>query len=72
MVLNGKQMYSLDRTAFKAQKKADQPDSESEYKTMTWQERVKIVMYLNSIAFKIANNYSPTMDKNLFSKRTRK
>jgi hypothetical protein len=43
--------YRLDRTAFKAQTAEEASDHASYYKTLTWQERIKIANHLNSIAY---------------------
>lgn len=66
-------MYKLDRTAFKAQtsEQASKADSIF-YKSLTWQERLKIANYLNSIAYNYPENTPPKMDKTVFSVRSRK
>jgi hypothetical protein len=52
-------MFKLDRTAFKAHTttKASKMHAEH-YKKLTWQERLRIANYLNSIAFNFPVNFS--------------
>lgn len=66
-------MYKLDRTAFKAQT-ADQASKADSlyYKSLAWQERLKIANYLNSMAYNYPENTPPKMDKTVFSVRSRK
>jgi hypothetical protein len=60
-------MYRLYRTAFKAQ-----TASQAEYyKTLTWQERLKIANYLNSIAYNYPENSPPKLDRTKFSATSR-
>jgi hypothetical protein len=64
--------YRLDRTAFKAQTAKEATASHAAYyKTLTWQERLRIANYLNSIAYNYPEDQPPRMDKTVFSKRTR-
>jgi len=64
--------YRLDRTIFKAQTAEDASRSDADYyKTLTWQERVKIANYLNSIAYNYPENEPPRMDKTVFKIRSR-
>jgi outer membrane protease len=64
--------YRLDRTVFKVQtaESASQSDA-AYYKTLTWQERLKIANYLNSIAYNYPENTPPKMDKTVFKIRSR-
>ena len=65
--------YRLDRTAFKAQTAGEASESHvAYYKTLTWQERMRIANYLNSIAYNYPENDPPKMDKTVFSIRSRK
>ena len=64
--------YRLDRTAFKAHNAAKASDHASYYQTLTWQERIRIANYLNSIAYNYPENEPPKMDKTVFSMRGRK
>jgi hypothetical protein len=63
----------LDRTAFKAQTAADAVSSQAAYyKNLTWQERLRIANYLNSVAYNYPENEPPKMDKTAFKVRARK
>ncbi|HZY40062.1 MAG TPA: hypothetical protein VFE53_25595 [Mucilaginibacter sp.] len=65
--------YRLDRTAFKAQTAEEATKSQAEYyRSLTWQERLRIANYLNSIAYNYPENEPPRMDKTVFSMRSRK
>lgn len=64
-------MYKLDRSAFKAGKVEEGDNHASYYKTLSWQERFKIAMYLNSIAFKLVSDSNIKMDKTIFKIRER-
>ncbi|MGN7988987.1 hypothetical protein ACTJKC_16690 [Pedobacter sp. 22226] len=66
-------MYRLDRTAFSAQaaKEASKADR-IYYKNLSWQERLKIANYLNSVAYNYPENAPPRIDKSVFSVRSRK
>ncbi|RDC57133.1 hypothetical protein DU508_08050 [Pedobacter chinensis] len=65
-------MYRLDRTAFKAQTAEEASKSHAEfYKKLSWQERLKIANYLNSIAFNFPEDNPPKMDRTKFSVRAR-
>lgn len=65
-------MYRLDRTAFRAQTAEQATKSHAEfYKTLTWQERLKIANYLNSIAFNYPENNIPRLDRTKFSATSR-
>jgi hypothetical protein len=63
--------YRLDRTAFKAQTAEEASNHTQYYKQLTWQERLKIANYLNSIAFNFPENSPPRMDKTKFKARAR-
>jgi hypothetical protein len=65
--------YRLDRTAFKAQTAEEAAKSQAEcYRSLTWQERIRIANYLNSVAYNYPENEPPRMDKTVFSMRSRK
>jgi hypothetical protein len=64
--------YRLDRTAFKAQTAEEAADHATYYRNLTWQERLRIANYLNSIAYNYPENEPPKMDKTVFSMRGRK
>ncbi|MFM2358368.1 MAG: hypothetical protein RLY16_361 [Bacteroidota bacterium] len=62
--------FKLDRTAFKAQTVAEAANHSSYYKKKTWQERLAVTFYLNSIAYKFDTNEPPKMNRNLFSTKS--
>ena len=65
--------YRLDRTAFKVQTAEEATQSHAKYyKTLTWQERLRIANYLNSVAYNYPENEPPKMDKTFFTVRSRK
>jgi hypothetical protein len=59
-------LFRLDRSAFKAQTAASASDHAAYYKNLSWQERLRITAYLNSIAFNYAENNPPRIDKTKF------
>ena len=64
--------YRLDRKAFKAQTAEEASKSDAAYyKTLTWQERLHIANYLNSIAYNYPEDEPPRMDKTVFKIRSR-
>jgi hypothetical protein len=63
--------YPLDRTAFKAQTAEQAANHAAYYRTLTWQERLRIANYLNSIAYNYPENEPPRMDKTAFKIRHR-
>ncbi len=63
--------YRLDRTAFKAQTALEAANHAAYYKTLTWQERLRIANYLNSIAYNYPENEPPKMDRTAFKIRSR-
>ena len=63
--------YRLDRTAFKAGTAAQAADQAKWYKKLTWQERLRIANYLNSIAFDYPEDTPPRLDKTKFNARSR-
>ena len=64
--------YRLDRTAFKAQTAKEAANHAVYYKQLTWQERLKIANYLNSIAYNYPENNPPRLDRTIFKARSRK
>ena len=61
-------MFKLDRTAFKAHTSLAATKMHSpHYKTVTWQDRLKIANYLNSIAYNYPVDSPPKMDRTKFS-----
>jgi hypothetical protein len=63
--------FRLDRTAFKAQTSIEAAGHSQYYKDLTWQERLKIANYLNSIAYNYPENNPPKLDRTKFSARSR-
>lgn len=63
--------YKLDRGAFHARNASEQVNYGKEYKDSTWQERLRIHRYLNSIAYGYDIENPPRMDKTVFSVRSR-
>ena len=64
--------YGLDRTAFKMQTAEEASNHATYYKSLTWQERLRIANYLNSIAYNYPESEPPRTDKTAFSMRSRK
>jgi hypothetical protein len=64
--------YKLDRTAFEARSASEPVIYGKEHQKLTWQERIKIHRYLNSIAYGYDIDSPPRMDKTAFSVRSRK
>jgi hypothetical protein len=64
--------FKLNRNVFKAQSALQASDHSSFYVKLTWQERLKIASYLNSIAFNYSFEHPPKMDKSIFSARSSK
>jgi hypothetical protein len=63
--------FKLDRTVFRAQTLAEASDHKKYYQNLTWQERLAVTMYLNSIAFNFDLNKPPRMDRNAFSVKSK-
>ena len=65
-------VFRLDRKAFKAHTAQQASSSHaSYYKTLSWQERIRIANYLNSIAYNYPENNPPKVDRTKFSVRSR-
>lgn len=62
--------FRLDRTKFKAQTVDEAADHATYYQSLTWQERLKIANYLNSIAYNHPVNQAPRLDKKKFKARS--
>ena len=58
--------FKLDRTAFKAQTLKEAANHASEYKKLSWQDRLKVTAYLNSVAYNFDLNNPPHMNKTKF------
>lgn len=61
--------FRLDRTAFKAHNAIEAADHSTHYNKLSWQERLRISAYLNSIAYNYPFQNPPQMDKTKFSAR---
>ncbi len=64
-------IYRLDRTVFKAQTANEASHHADYYKRLTWQERLGITSYLNSIAYNYPQNKPPRIDKTKFKPKAR-
>lgn len=58
--------FRLNRLAFKAQTAAEAANHSLYYKNLSWQERLKIAAYLNSIAFNYSEDTPPKSDRTAF------
>lgn len=65
-------MPRLNRTEFKAYSAEEAAKMHAaHYRKLSWQERIKIAHYLNSIAFNFQLNDPPKLDRTKFSARGR-
>jgi hypothetical protein len=65
--------YKLDRTAFKAHTADEAVKQQAAYyRQLTWQERLRIANYLNSMAYSYPENEPPRLDRTVFKMRSRK
>ena len=63
----------MDRSAFKAQTAQEADTAHAEYyRSLTWQERLRIANYLNSVAYNYSVDNPPRLDRTQFSVRSRK
>ena len=62
--------FRLDRTAFKAQTAEAAANHAPYYAAMTWQERLAVAAYLNSVAFNYPLHNPPRLDRTKFQART--
>ena len=63
--------YQLDRNAFKGQTFEEASNHAGYYKTLTWQERLRVAAYLNSVAFDFPESKPPRLDKTKFKASSR-
>ncbi|NBX11972.1 MAG: hypothetical protein EBR19_07200 [Chitinophagaceae bacterium] len=63
--------FKLDRTAFRAQTHEEAANHARIYKNLSWQERLKIAAYLNSVAYNFDFNNPPRIDRTKFSAKSR-
>jgi len=62
--------FKLDRIAFKAQTIKEAANHSKEYKNLSWQDRLKVASYLNSVAYNYDINNPPVMDRRKFSAKS--
>ena len=62
--------FKLDRTAFRGQTRQEAANHADHYKKLTWQERLRITAYLNSVCYNFDMNNPPRMDKSRFSTKS--
>ncbi|WP_051960147.1 hypothetical protein [Sphingobacterium sp. ML3W] len=63
--------FRMDRTAFKAQSAVEAANHAQYYIKLSWQQRLQIAFYLNSIAFNFSLDNPPRMDKTRFKATSR-
>ena len=63
--------YKLDLNAFKGQTFEEASNHSGYYKSLSWQDRLRVTAYLNSVAFNYPENHPPRMDKSKFKTRSR-
>lgn len=64
--------FRLDRSAFKAQTVEEASKHGTYYRRLTWQERLRITNYLNSVAYNYPENDPPKLNRTVFKARARK
>lgn len=64
--------FKLDRTAFKGQTLYEAANHAEHYKKLTWQDRLKVAAYLNSVAYNFDINNPPRLDRTKFSTKSLK
>lgn len=64
------QSFRLNRTAFKAHTADDAANHAVYYINLTWQERLRVNAYLNSLAFNYPQNNPPRIDKTKFKAKS--
>lgn len=63
--------FKLDRTAFKAHTSKEAANYAGVYKNLSWQKRLEIAAYLNSVAYNFDLNNPPRIDRTKFSAKSR-
>lgn len=63
--------FRLNRSAFKAQTAKQAEDHSHFYKSLSWQERLRIAAYLISMAYNYPENNPPKLDKSKFKASSR-
>lgn len=56
-------LSKMDRTAFKAHTAEETSNDSAYYKLLTWQQRLAMANYFNSVAFNCPNNNPPKLDR---------
>ena len=63
--------FRLDRTFFKAHTAEEASDHSSYYKSLSWQERLRIAAHLISVAYNYPADNPPRLDRAAFSAKSR-
>lgn len=63
-------IFKMDRSTFKAQTMAEAANHKSHYLNITWQERLSVTAFLNSVAYKFDANHPPKMNRTQFSAKS--
>lgn len=64
-------VFKLNRMAFKAHTAAEAGNTAAYYNGVSWQERLEIALYLNSIAYNYPLTAPPRLNKTRFSAKSR-
>lgn len=67
--LKDKPLFRLDRNAFKAHTAKEAAAHSQYYIQISWQERLHIAAYLNSVAYNYDLSNPPRMDKTAFKRK---
>ena len=62
--------YKLDRTAFRAHSMKEPDNIAVAYKNLSWQKRLEIAHYLNSVAYDFDIHFPPKIDRTIFSAKS--
>lgn len=62
--------FRLNRSVSKAQTAQEAADHSSYYKETSWEDRLKIAAYLNSVAYNYDINTPPRMDRTVFKAKS--
>jgi hypothetical protein len=60
--------FKLDRTASKAHTRKEAVNHASVYKKLSWQDRLEVASYLNSVAFNFDMNNPPVLERAIIFK----
>lgn len=61
--------YRLDRSYFQAMTMQEADKQLSDYSHLSWQERLAVVNYLNSVAYNFPLHNPPAMDRSVCTPR---